>query len=125
MDETVYYRYLYFQENGRVLHALSYAPPRQMFKRLLKVFLKHEESPPAALGAFQAKKNALTVVARQSWHTVKSQLSIEGDQMNGRFETLVLKSHHSSPSGCFNEWSNDLVEYDVPDGCFWFVKNRR
>merc|ERR1712232_1012894 len=31
-----YYRYMYFQEEGRVLYALSNFPPERMFPRLLK-----------------------------------------------------------------------------------------
>lgn len=123
--ETVYYRYFYFQEDGRVLYALSSAPPHEMFRRLLKVCVKKTTDPAAVWGTFQVQKDSCTVIARQDWHTVKFELSIESDKMNGRFGTLVMNSHFSSPSACFEDWSNDRVEYKVPDGSFQFLKNKR
>jgi F-box protein 9 len=123
--ETVYYRYLYFQEDGRVLYALTTTAPHEMFRRLLKVCLKKTKDPAAVWGTFQVQKDLLTIVARQNWHTVKFEMLIKSDEMNGRFGTLVLTSHCSSISACFEDWSNDLVEYKVPDGSFRFVKNKR
>jgi F-box protein 9 len=123
--ETVYYRYLYFQEDGRVLYALSSTPPHVMFKRLLKVCLHKTEDPTAVWGTFQIQKNACTVTARQSWHEVRFELTIQANSTYGRFGTLVLDRHLSSPSGTFDEWSSDLVEYKVPTEQFHFVKDAR
>lgn len=123
--ETVYYRYLYFQEDGRVLYALSNTAPHEMFRRLLNVCLKKKRDPAAVWGTFEVQKDALTIVARQEWHTVKFELTIESDTMSGRFGLLTTQKHQSSPSGCFEEWSNDLVDYQVPVGSFRFVRNKR
>ena len=123
--ETVYYRYLYFQEDGRVLYALSSTPPHVMFKRFLKVCLKKTEDPTAVWGTFQIQKNACTVTARQSWHQVRFELTIQANSTYGRFGTLELDRHLSSPSGTFDEWSRDLVQYKVPTEQFHFVKDAR
>lgn len=42
--ESVYYRYLYFLEDGRVLYALTSAPPHEVFPRLLRVNLSSSSS---------------------------------------------------------------------------------
>jgi F-box protein 9 len=123
--ETVYYRYLYFQEDGRVLYALSSTPPHVMFKRLLKVCLHKTEDPTVVWGTFQIQKNACTVTARQSWHDVQFALTIQANSTYGRFGTLVLDRHLSSTSGNFEERSSDLVEYKVPTEQFQFVKDAR
>lgn len=46
--ESIYYRYFYFQEDGRVLYALTSAPPYEMFRRLLKVCI-HKVTDKAAV----------------------------------------------------------------------------
>ena len=38
--ESVYYRYLYFQEDGTVLYALTSSPPHEMFPRFRHVLLR-------------------------------------------------------------------------------------
>lgn len=108
-----------------MLYALSSAPPHIMFRRLLKVCLKKTDDQAAVWGTFQIQKDSCTIVARQEWHTVKFELTIQSDKMNGRFGLLALQSHYSSPSGCFEDWSNDRVEYEVPEGSFKFLKNAR
>lgn len=123
--ETVYYRYLYFQEDGRVLYALSSAPPHLMFRRLLRVCVEKVEDPVAVWGTFQVQKNHLTVHARQEWHSIRFDIEIEVNSLYGRFGSLVLLRHLSSPSGCFEEWSHDLVDYKVPTETFRFVKDGR
>ena len=123
--ESVYYRYLYFQEDGRVLYALSSAPPHEMFKRLLKVCLRRTEDPAAVWGTYQVQKNSLQITAKQEWHTVKFDLTIDAISTHGRYGTLTLDRHLSSPSGCFEYWSNDLVEYDVPEPKFQFLRDPR
>lgn len=108
-----------------MLYALSSARPHDMFRRLLKVCLKKKEDPAAVWGTFEVQKDTLTITARQEWHTVKFKLTIGSDKMSGKFGVLTLDEHHSSPSGCFDYWSNDLVEYDVPEGYIRFVRDRR
>lgn len=71
------------------------------------------------------QKNALTVVAKQDWHTVKFDLTIDTDTIHGRFGTLTLLGHMSSKSACFEEWSQDLVNYKVPEEQSRFVKDPR
>lgn len=120
--ESTYYRYLYFQEDGRVLYALTSTPPHEMFRRLLKVCLKKHDDPVAVWGTYQVQKNGLTITARQSWHTIQFDLTIEQRSSHGRFGALTLDRHLSSPSGSFEEWSHDRVEYKVPTEQFRFVK---
>ena len=95
-----------------------------MFKRLLKVCLRRADDRAAVWGTFQVQKNALHITAKQEWHTVKFDLSIDTVSTHGRFGTLTLERHLSSPSGCFEYWSRDLVEYDVPDPKFQFLKSK-
>lgn len=48
--ETVYYRYLYFEEHGHCLYALSTIPPHDMLKRFHRVLLQSSrENPEAAM----------------------------------------------------------------------------
>eukprot|EP00934_Nitzschia_sp_Nitz4_P008553 Nitzschia sp. Nitz4//scaffold9_size221794//126716//127990//NITZ4_001359-RA/size221794-snap-gene-0.187-mRNA-1//-1//CDS//3329561040//8543//frame0 len=121
--ESVYYRYLYFQEDGRVLYALTSAPPHEMFRRMLRVILRRVEDPAAVWGTFQVQKNDLTISARQAWHHVKFNLTIQTQSMFGRFAALTMDRHLSSPSGCFEDWSDDRVEYEVPEEPFRFIKS--
>ena len=121
--ESIYYRYLYFQEDGRVLYALTSAPPHEMFRRLLKVCLNQRDDAAAVWGTFQVQKNNLVITARQQWHTIRFDMTIETDSPHGRFGGLTLNEHFSSPSGCFEDWSHDRVEYKVPLESFRFVKS--
>ena len=129
--EQVYYRYLYFQEDGRVLYALTSASPHEMFLRLLKVCLKrnrHDEgSADKAIvwGTYQVQKDSVVITARQEWHTIRFELTIQNSVIDGKFGTLALDRHLSSPSGCFEDWSGDRVEYKVPEESFRFIKSSR
>ncbi|KAL3924763.1 MAG: hypothetical protein SGILL_000845 [Bacillariaceae sp.] len=123
--ESIYYRYMYFQEDGRVLYALSSSPPHEMFRRLLRVALHKSKDPAAVWGTFQVQNTKLTITARQEWHTVQFDLTIHPDSSFGRFAALSIDKHLSSPSGCFEHWSNDRVQYDVPNEQFRFVADRR
>jgi F-box protein 9 len=123
--ETVYYRYLYFQEDGRVLYALSSAEPHEMFRRLLKVILNKADDPAAVWGTFQIQKHNCTIVAKQEWHAVKFDLTILPTSRFGRFAALTMVRHLSSPSSCFDDWSGDRVEYEVPTESFHFIKDPR
>ena len=124
--ETVYYRYLYFHEDGRVLYALSNSPPKVMFRRIRNVILHKEEDDPSIVsGFFQVQKYNCTVIAKQSWQTVKFEITIVPDSSHGRFAELTIDRHLTSPSASFEEWSYDRVEHKVPDKHFKFIKNAR
>ena len=123
--ETVYYRYLYFHEDGRVLYALSNSPPKVMFRRLLNVILHKEEDPIIVCGTFQVQKYNCTVVAKQAWHTVKFDITIVPNSIHGRFSALTIDRHLTSVSASFEDWSYDLVEHKVPDKQFRFIKDDR
>jgi len=124
--ETVYYRYLYFHEDGRVLYALSNSPPKVMFCRILNVILHKEENDPAIVtGFFQVQKFNCTVVAKQPWHKVKFEITIVPESIYGRFAALTIDRHLTSVSGSFQEWSYDRVEHKVPNKQFRFIKDSR
>jgi F-box protein 9 len=122
---TEYYRYLYFQEDGRVLYALSCSPPKDMFRRLLNVILHKEDDPVIVWGTFQVQKYNCTIVAKQRWHEVRFDTTIIPTSASGRFAALSIDYHSTSVSGCFDDWSHDLVEYKVPDKQFRFIKDAR
>jgi hypothetical protein len=95
-----------------------------MFPRLLKVCLRKQEDRAAVWGTFEVQKNALTITARQPWHTIKFELTIEASSIHGRFGALTLDQHFSSPSASFEDWSHDRVEYKVPtEQPFRFIKS--
>lgn len=124
--ETVYYRYLYFHEDGRVLYALSNSPPKVMFRRILNVILNKEETDPAIVcGNFQVQKYNCKVIAKQPWHTVKFEITIVPESIHGRFAALSIDRHLTSVSGCFDEWPYDSVEHKVPDKQFRFIRDPR
>lgn len=97
-----------------------------MFRRLLKVCIQKVSDPAAVWGTFQIQKDNLTVIAKQDWHTVKFDLTIQPKNIyGGRWGALTLNSHFSSPSANFDMNSYDLVEYKVPVESFFFVKDGR
>ena len=105
-----------------MLYALTSAPPHEMFRRFLQVCLKKRKDTVAVWGTYQVQKNVLKITTRQSWHTIQFELTIEPISIYGRFGALTLNRHLSSPSGCFEEWSRDRVDYKVPTEQFQFVK---
>ncbi|VEU40734.1 unnamed protein product [Pseudo-nitzschia multistriata] len=124
--ETVYYRYVYFHEDGRCLYALSNSPPKVMFPRILNVLLHKEETDPAIVtGTFQVQKYNCTIIAKQPWHTVKFEITIVPESVHGRFAALTIDRHVTSVSGEIDDWSYDLVEHEVPDKRFRFMKDGR
>jgi F-box protein 9 len=124
--EMTYYRYLYFQEDGRVLYALTVAPPHEMFRRFLKVCLSREADPDAVWGAYQVQKTSVLIEAKQSWQFVRLELSIRPEiTVNGKYGYLSFDGHMSSSSGNFDEWSHDRVVYEVPEEPFRFIRNKR
>ena len=108
--ESVYYRYLYFQEDGRVLYALTSLPPFDIFRRFYKMCLhprggsgeshppihqqhhhhqqhqqqSHEDDDIAVWGTFSVKRNQVVVTAKQSWHTVRLHLLIPNNTHHRR-----------------------------------------
>jgi F-box protein 9 len=125
--ETVYYRYLYFHEDGRVLYALSNSPPKVMFRRIRNMILHKEDQrdPSIVSGWFQVQKYNLTVIAKQPWQTVKFEISIVPDSIHGRFSELSIDRHLTSGSGDLEEWSHDRVEHKVPEKNFRFIKDAK
>uniref|UniRef100_A0A7S0F7H7 F-box domain-containing protein n=1 Tax=Pseudo-nitzschia arenysensis TaxID=697910 RepID=A0A7S0F7H7_9STRA len=124
--ETVYYRYLYFHEDGRCLYALSNSPPKIMFPRIRNVILHKEEHDVSIVsGWFQVQKYNCTVIAKQQWQSVKFEISILPESQYGNFSELCIDRHVTSGSGDFDEWSYDFHEHKVPDKNFRFIKDAR
>jgi F-box protein 9 len=126
--EMVYYRYLYFEENGRVLYALTPSPPHEMFPRLKRVCLTGQTDRSAVWGTYKVQKTIVTVHAKQSWHHVQLTLNIDLDnRSNGRYGCLTFDRHMTSVTGNFddNDWLSDRIEYDIPDEPFRFIKDKR
>ena len=120
-----YYRYLYFQEDGRVLYAVTASPPHEMFRRFLKVCLSREEDPAAVWGTYQVHRNHVTVHAKQPWQFVQLDATIQPNNIHGRYGYLSFDRHMTSASGNFDDWSSDRIEHEVPDEPFRFVKDKR
>lgn len=126
MLETIYYRYLYFQEDGRVLYALTTAPPHEMFPRFRKVCLSKEPDKAAVWGTFTVAGRIVTVEAEQSWQHVRLQLSILPNNLHGRYGMLSFDGHVTSSKGRFDDpWDRSRVVFEVPEEPFRFVKDRR
>ena len=124
--ETVYYRYLYFQENGTLLYALTPTPPHDMIRRLKRVQLTNEPDRAAVWGTFQVQGKHVTVLAKQEWQTVKLELTIQAESPWGRFGALSFDRHLTSSSGDFDEYfSRDLNEFNVPLEEFRYLKDKR
>lgn len=123
--ETVYYRYLYFQENGTVLYALTNDPPHEMIIRFWRMMVTRQPDKQAVWGRYQVAKHNVTVVAQQSWQVVRLEMSIQPDSIYGKFAELKFDRHTSSSDGSFDDYSPDVVEYKVPTEVFRFIKNKR
>jgi F-box protein 9 len=126
--EMVYYRYLYFEENGRVLYALTPSPPHEMFPRLKRVFLTGQSDRSAVWGTYKVRKTCVIVNAKQAWHHVQLTLSIDlENRSHGRYGCLTFDQHMTSVTGNFddNDWLSDRIVYDVPNEAFRFIKDKR
>lgn len=135
--ESVYYRYLYFFEDGRVMYALTHATPVEMIPRFSRMLLHGYGSKDkwGVWGRYQIRKDEVRVWVSQEWHDVCFQLRVipsnkflhydNGDR--GMFTTIALEKHMSSISGNFDEdESRDLVQYDIPMHCYFrFLRDRR
>ena len=120
--ETTYYRYLYFQEDGRVLYALTTAPPHEMFRRLRKVCLQKASDDAAVWGTYEVAKRTVSIHAVQPWQHVRLRLTIQPNTIHGRYGYLSFDKHETSSSGDFDM---DKLDFDVPDEPFRFVRDRR
>jgi len=129
--ESVYYRYMYFFEDGRVLYALTSSPPHEMIPRFVKMNITGEKDKAAVWGRYEVQRNNVTIWASHPWHDVRFELRIiPSDQKiegaRGIFTAMSFARHLSSASGNFDEyWSTDLVEYDVPTEYFRFLRDWR
>jgi F-box protein 9 len=120
--ETVYYRYLYFQEDGRVLYALTSAPPHEIFRRF-RLHCLGQKDKDAVWGTYQVQKRQVVVTAQQEWQWVRLELTIASNNVHGRYGYLSFDRHVSSTDEF--EKSKDRVEYEVPSEPFRFVQDKR
>ncbi|KAL7554921.1 hypothetical protein ACHAWF_018476 [Thalassiosira exigua] len=134
--ETIYYRYIYFFEDGRVMYALTHATPGEMIPRFGSMLLNGHGSKDkwGVWGRYQIKRDVVRVWVSQSWHDVCFQLSVVPSNKafhydtadRGMYTTMTLEKHMSSASGNFGDDSYDLVKYDIPSHCrFRFLRDRR
>jgi F-box protein 9 len=123
--ELVYYRYLYFQEDGRVLYALTPTPPHEIFPRFRRVCLQAGYTDRSAVwGTYAVQRTQVVVTAKQEWQYVKLELTIDLDNSrHGRYGCLTFDKHWSSVDGTFSD--HDRRGYDVPAEPFRFVKEKR
>ncbi|KAL3764049.1 hypothetical protein ACHAW5_000524, partial [Stephanodiscus triporus] len=134
--ESVYYRYLYFFEDGRVLYALTHATPLEMIPRFSRMILSGDGSRDkwGVWGRYQIAKDVVRVWVSHSWHEVCFQLKVvpsnrvlhydSGDR--GVCTTMALDMHMSSVSGNFDDDSQDLVKYEIPSDCYFrYLRDRR
>jgi F-box protein 9 len=123
--ETTYYRYLYFQEDGRVLYALTATHPHEMLVRIVKTCLAGEEDRAIVWGTYEVRKSMVSVTAKQPWQHVLLELTIQVEnQIHGRYGYLSFDRHLSSSNGKFDDYST-VVEYEVPGEPFRFLKDKR
>ena len=134
--ETVYYRYMYFHESGRVLYALTSRSPVEVLGRFALILAGCDDSMKKisglAWGRYEVRMRDVTVWASHPWHDVRMELRImDADESRsnhfvGKNCGMTFVRHQSSARGDFDEWtSRDLVEYDVPDNCFRFLPDGR
>ncbi|KAK1747294.1 F-box only protein [Skeletonema marinoi] len=135
--ESIYYRYLYFFEDGRVMYALTHAHPMEMIPRFHNMILRGYGSKDkwGVWGKYQIKKDIVRVWATQQWHDVCFQMRVlpsnkvlnydNGDR--GVCTSMQLDKHMSSASGNFEEDNRyDLVTYEVPPHLYFrFLRDRR
>eukprot|EP00956_Cyclotella_meneghiniana_P032524 scaffold89926_cov78-Cyclotella_meneghiniana.AAC.2 len=135
--ESVYYRYLYFFEDGRVMYALTHATPLEMIPRFKRMLIHGYGSVDkwGVWGEYQLRKDELVVKVHHDWHDVCFQLRVipsnkvldydSGDR--GMHTTLELQKHMSSAMGDFDEeQSPDLVNYEVPLYTYFrFLRDKR
>jgi hypothetical protein len=133
----VYYRYVYFMEDGRCLYALTPTAPHDMFKRFLKMCCGPSAKPGShstastsedcvVWGTYELRKHKVIVDAKQPWQFVRLELSIQPHiTLNGRFGYLSFDRHMTStlPLSPYGSAVRDenVITYDVPDEPFRFI----
>lgn len=135
--ESVYFRYLFFFEDGRVMYALTHATPVEMIPRFRRMLIHGYGSKDkwGVWGQYQLRKDEVVVKVSHEWHDVCFQLRVipsnkflhydNGDR--GKYTTLQLEKHMSSATGDFDEErSPDLVQYDIPTNTYFrFLRDKR
>jgi len=125
--ETVYYRYLYFQEDGYVWYALTTRGPHEMIPRLRMINIKASlDDAVVCRGRYVVSGTRVTVSARQPWQYIQLVLSIQSSiTLHGRYGYLTFDRHVTSAKDDFPPWDASTVEFDVPEEAFRFVRDRR
>jgi F-box protein 9 len=148
--ESVYYRYLYFFEDGRAMYALTHATPLEMIPRFVRMLLHggpdsgrgrgggggggSGKDKWGVWGRYQIARDVVRVWVAHAWHEVCFRLRVipsngilqydSGDR--GVCTTMALEMHMSSVSGDFEDDSQDIVKYDIPEHCYFrFLRDRR
>lgn len=132
--ESTYYRYLYFYEDGRVLYSLTSKAPHEMIPTFRRMNAARDPSAVISgpghsslvYGSYEIQKDHVVINVRHPWHYVRMHLKVmeEGYAGPGRFWELKVEKHMSSVKNDFDEyWSRDLVEYNVPDEHFRFLRD--
>jgi len=136
--ESVYYRYLYFFEDGRVMYALTHVTPLEMIPRFRRMLVHGQKSESkdkwGVWGRYEITKDVVRVWIAQAWHEVCFQLKVipsnkelhydSGDR--GVCTSMCLEMHMSSVSGNFGNDSIDLVKYEIPGHSYFrFLRDRR
>lgn len=66
------------------------------------------------------------MTAKQEWQYVRLEMTIQPNNMHGRYGFLSFDTHETSQSGNFHDgWQSDIVTYDVPEEPFRFVRDKR
>lgn len=138
--ETIYYRYLSFEEDGNaVFYALTAKPPNEMIPQFVIARQRsynagevdHDQPTKHGIvrGAYQVSGKKVLVKVTHPWHCVQMEMNLLEDGCEGsigKFAAMDMVKHLSSESGNFDEyWSQDLVEYKVPVEPFRFVPDAR
>jgi len=134
--EAIYYRYMCFFEDGRIMYALTHASPVEMIPRFAKMIRYGYGSKDkwGIWGKYEIKKDVVKVAVSHPWHDVCFQLKVissnkdlhydSGDR--GMCTSMALEKHMSSASSNFEDGSRDLVNYEIPPQCYFrFLKDRR
>eukprot|EP00586_Coscinodiscus_wailesii_P020193 CAMPEP_0172495528 /NCGR_PEP_ID=MMETSP1066-20121228/71451_1 /TAXON_ID=671091 /ORGANISM="Coscinodiscus wailesii, Strain CCMP2513" /LENGTH=434 /DNA_ID=CAMNT_0013267265 /DNA_START=57 /DNA_END=1361 /DNA_ORIENTATION=+ len=126
--ETIYYRYFYFLEDGRVLYCLTSSPPNEMIRRFLKLRLEDVKDKQAIWGRYEVSKYDVRVWAQHDWCHVMLEMKIVPQSVDGRFAAMTFERHRTSSNGDFSDeacWNGHVVEFDVPSGVVRFLRDRR
>jgi len=140
--ESVYYRYLYFFEDGRVLYALSTSSPIEMVKRIRNMIV-HDGKPSGdgvphkdkqlVWGRYEVSKYEIQVRAKHSWCNVILDLKIITERDNlatknqahfiprGKFCTMAMMRHRTSTVVDFDEYGfGDEKKEESNDEYMWW-----